>query len=33
MDDLLATWGHSQAWAAAKGLVLVLSPDAAMGLC
>lgn len=33
MDDLLATWGHSQAWAAAKGQVLVLSPDAAMGVC
>lgn len=33
MEDLLATWNHSQAWAATKGHVLVHGPDAAMGFC
>lgn len=33
MDDLLATWNHSQSWAATKGHVLVYGPDAAMGFC
>lgn len=34
MDDLLATWNHSQASAATKDHVLVHGPDAAMGgLC